>query len=209
MTSLGSTYIEESEYAAVKLFEGIQEYTGRLGRADLAVEEHVKQAMLLRKQLAGEESIAKQMVLEHLANEHDKLAKDAAEQMHEHRHEILGAMPALAVLSGGVLQLGKQGISTVYGKWESSPNTRQIAGLPLAEVIWAGRNHALHYEDPKPKDHTRTVFEKLEQDFGKPLSLTLNPQRNLAFHVLCVLGWYSYKSYLADMNALLCPAGTP
>lgn len=54
---------------------------------------------------------------------------------------------SLVALSGSILQYAKQGISLKYGDRNTCPPGRIIGGQELKEIIWQGRNQALHWED--------------------------------------------------------------
>jgi hypothetical protein len=102
-------------------------------------------------------------------------------------------------LSASLLQFGKQGISIVHGKLDAAPAGRQVNGVQLKDVIWQGRNHALHWEDHNPHKPVKDCFETLEKadaTFGDYL------KRNLAFEIVQLLGWRDWETFERDMLSL-------
>lgn len=80
----------------------------------------------------------------------DKDQRDAGEKKIEIEAILATRAFSTAVLSGSVLQFGKQGISLVHGGLSSSPAGRPVESQFLRDVIWQGRNHALHWEEGTP-----------------------------------------------------------
>lgn len=117
---------------------------------------------------------------------------------------------SINALSTAVMQIARQGLSIFYSSdrsrvLASSPNVRAIGGVPIQEIIWDGRNHAIHYEEsPSHTPITRQLFEKLERQYGRRFSLEKNPHKSLAGALISLLGWDSYNAYLHDMEKLLC-----
>ncbi len=105
-----------------------------------------------------------------------------------------------AAQSASLLQYGKQGISLVYGKPSNCPDGRLIGTQSLRDVIWQGRNHALHWEEGNPKAAVEDCFQKLAADFDPGFADYAT--RNLAFAVVEVLGWTSFDAFKADMLTL-------
>jgi hypothetical protein len=106
-------------------------------------------------------------------------------------------------LCGAVLQIAKQGISTVHGGLNACPSGRNIGQEGLANIVWQARNQAIHYEEGKFHPAVVQCFQKLEQDHGTDFSLTLNKGKNLAFRAIELLGWKTYADYEKDMALLL------
>ena len=106
-----------------------------------------------------------------------------------------------AALSGSLLQYGKQGISLHYGKQRTGcPDGRLIAGIPLSELIWQGRNQALHWEDGAFHGPTTTCFEHLARN-ADPVFAGFK-DRSMAFEVIELLGWTSAGAFFTDMRSL-------
>jgi hypothetical protein len=106
---------------------------------------------------------------------------------------------SLAVLAGAILQMGRQGISYEWKVYQKAPQVRNIHDnptLPIALVVFAGRNQALHFEEAKMK-------QKFVRDVLDALGLRHEAKKNLARDFLSHLGWRDYDAYLKDMQQLL------
>jgi hypothetical protein len=72
-----------------------------------------------------------------------------AAELCELENSIIDKQQSLAALSGALLQIAKQGISIEHRRPENCPNGRKVFGVDIKWLIWAGRNQAIHYENPK------------------------------------------------------------
>ncbi|MEA5452954.1 hypothetical protein VB780_30565 [Leptolyngbya sp. CCNP1308] len=110
-------------------------------------------------------------------------------------------------LCGAILQIAKQGISTVYGTLDQCPDGRNIGENANAQgiknIIWQARNQSMHYEEGDLRQATVECFDKLEASFGSNFSLSLTSNKNMAHYVIQILGWKDYHQYESDMNSLL------
>jgi len=130
----------------------------------------------------------------------------AVVQWHFVRESSYGTLNAL---SGTLLQIARQGISSIHGEPPvNCPDGRTIGTQALRDVIWHGRNHAMHFEHP-PRKTTRPSLVKLERDFPVRFSGITSDRRNHAWQIVKLLEWTSYAVYSSDMMSLLptVPAG--
>lgn len=105
-----------------------------------------------------------------------------------------------ASMAGSLLQYAKQGISITHGELAACPEGRLIGRQPLKQVIWQGRNQALHWEDGNPHPPVKRCFDMLAADFDQ--AFTGYAARNLAFEVVRLLGWESYEFFYSDLRSL-------
>jgi hypothetical protein len=111
---------------------------------------------------------------------------------------------SLTALAGALLHIGKQGISVVRRNPASCPDGRSVCGVPLKWAIWAGRNQALHYEEPRMiNDETQGYLQCMGENGGNVLLLSARAGESLALPVLEQLGWFSFAAYRDDMQSLL------
>ncbi|WP_157256634.1 hypothetical protein [Methyloversatilis discipulorum] len=111
---------------------------------------------------------------------------------------------SLSALASALLQIGKQGISVVRRHPASCPDGRAVCGVPLKWVIWAGRNQALHYEEPRMiNDETQDYLHRMGHNSGNAALLNSRAGENLALAVVEQLGWLSFAAYQEDMQSLL------
>lgn len=114
------------------------------------------------------------------------------------------------VAAGAMLQVAKQIMSMKNGpKIEGSPKGRAIAGACIRDLIWHGRNQAMHYEDtliapPSGKPSTWVdLFQKLNVQYPNRFVMT-PPYKSCAIDVLDELGWtYSYSKLEQDIRSLI------
>lgn len=107
---------------------------------------------------------------------------------------------SLSIIAGAILQIAKQGISFECKSLSKCPDGRIIGQENLKNIIWQGRNQAMHFEEGKYRKGVVECFKKLEIDFGNRFELS---NKNLAYDVLMLLDWESYTAYEKDMTLLL------
>lgn len=106
---------------------------------------------------------------------------------------------SVAALSGNLLQYAKQGLSMRYGKnRDGCPVGREIAGLAVHEIIWQGRNQALHWEEGNPHPPVIRCFECLAGATNAAFSDYVN--RSMAFEVITLLGWRTVIDFNRDIQ---------
>lgn len=123
------------------------------------------------------------------------------EQIERKELSIENKKISISTLSGALLQIGKQGLSAVHGKKANCPIGRLHKGIPIRDIIWEGRNQSLHFEEGKPSDNVKSLFQHLERTSGKQFSAT-HLNTNLAKHVVDLLGWRSFTNFNNDMLTL-------
>ncbi len=117
------------------------------------------------------------------------------------RAKILVKQFSVDALAEAILQYAKQGISIVFAGYRKKCKATKLLGTqPLADVIWAGRNQSLHWEDKKFQDTTANSFKKLEAEVCKRFGEF--EKGNQALHLLSHLGWKDFAAFKADMQSL-------
>ncbi|MED4253345.1 hypothetical protein P4689_12125 [Priestia megaterium] len=111
---------------------------------------------------------------------------------------------SIRALCGALLQIAKQGISTVHRGLTSCPDGRNIgAREKLKNVIWQARNQSMHYEESVHRPYFTPVincFHNLVHDFGINYTLLTG---NLSKEIIELLQWKDYSDYEKDMVLLL------
>lgn len=107
------------------------------------------------------------------------------------------------ILAGSVFQIAKQGMSIAGKKVKGYSNKgRVIAGICVRDIVWQGRNQAMHYEATATEASWRDVFLKL--DLANPGAFSVKPPyESRAKAIFDLLGWQSHAIYEADMHSLL------
>jgi hypothetical protein len=111
---------------------------------------------------------------------------------------------SMAVLASAILQLGKQVLSFRFGTKPDLQSIRMIGSQSIIEVIWEGRNHALHWEDSNPRKPVRDMLQKLQQDQGIKLIMG----RNNALAIIAVLEWKNTNHVVQDLQSLVVAKAT-
>lgn len=206
-------YINRTESAARKLFEGIGEYAGILRRSKLPV---------FSAEYGSEADF-------HSAYEFWLVENELAIQNRlEAEREYLSESFAQATLCGALLQVAAKAIEcyseneAILEGWgefirPSSKSVRfcigrNIRSVPLGLVIYAARNQHTHFEDSELREPNCEVFRRLaknhglksEESFVDP-SFDFTNKRLVSYASNCIalMEWWDYSSYEADIRALL------
>ncbi|MBE0482211.1 MAG: hypothetical protein IBX52_01810 [Bacterioplanes sp.] len=206
-------YIQRTESAVRKLFEGIDEYTSILRRHRLPgfSSEYGDDAAFQSKYEAW--------LLEN---------ESAIQKRLEAERQYLSETFAQGTLCGALLQVAAKAIEC-YSENEAIPEGwcefirpnnksarfcigRKIRGVPLGLVIYAARNQHTHFEDSELREPNCEVFRRLAENHGlKSEEPFVDPAFDLANRGLvsyasnctALMEWRNYSSYEADIRALL------
>ena len=205
-----STYIDRTETAVRKLFEGIASYTELL--------KPIQGTTYVSGQL---DPILFQAEYEAWAKKNaKKLAASAAAQREYSQQSF-----AMATLCGAVLQVAAKAIecystnTVVSAKAKaiidvSKPAIpfcigREIRGMPIGLIIYAGRNQHTHYNEEKLDPVNQAIFDHLavvprHSNLKDPaMDLANQLLDSHAGNVTFILGWRSYEAYASDLHSLL------
>ncbi|MDQ7818351.1 MAG: hypothetical protein RDU14_15090 [Melioribacteraceae bacterium] len=142
-------------------------------------------------------------------------------------NELASQIFAMHTLCGTILQFAYWGIdkyskNSIYPKeWSEICNKekkaikfyigKEIEGLPIGWIIYAGRNQAMHY-DRELRGFNRAIFNKLKYEYSSYFdksyyneSFDLDKKKGIPLggNILNKLGWVNYELYKADMVAML------
>jgi hypothetical protein len=202
-------YSSSTESAVRKLFEGIASYTEVL------------------KSIQGTTFVSGQLDREKFNVEYQAWAnkhKRRLEKSFAAQREFTAQSFAMATLCGSVLQVAAKAIEC-YSPNKSIPAHlklivgdsksaipfcigREVRGLPIGLIIYAGRNQHTHFNEKRFAKVNEAVFDQLATVPGySARDPALNLQNSLLSSYACnitfVLGWRTYASYKKDMQALL------
>ena len=110
---------------------------------------------------------------------------------------------AIQSICGAILQIAKQGISVVHGDLANAPDGRLVGSVKLKDIIWQGRNQAIHYEEGNFNQRVVNVFSTLEQENGPEFSLLQHQNQSRAKQIVKLLNWNKDGNYSNDMQSLL------
>jgi len=117
---------------------------------------------------------------------------------------------AINILAGTVLQIAKQAISIRHGADLSDCKLtgRPISGSCVRDLIWLGRNQAMHYEDTSEikqpgvrKSGWVDLFKTLDTHHQGAFSLA-PPFESRAMEIIQLLEWSRFDQYESDMRDL-------
>ncbi len=203
-------YLDKTESAMRKLFEGIDSYLALLRRS---------QSLAFESSTTDYEKRQAERDIWFSQNRNAIMASFADQR------EFAAESFAQAVLCGAVLQVAAKAIEmysastivpsewkSVIGKNRNAANFccgRSIRGVPLGLVIYAGRNQHIHFQDKKLIAPSNTVFEHLATSNNCGYEVTYcDPAFNLmndrlvsfASNITELIGWGTYDSYSQDIQ---------
>lgn len=205
----GKQFIQDTEYAVKHLIEGITSAKRELETVQSEIDILEKAAVDWQND-ANFWTQSVRIEDSPLAQVYESVSRDKARQAEAKQRDLELAknsfadqQEALAALCGALLQIAKEGISACHGALKQMPgHGRLLSGIPLAEIIWQGRNQCMHASEGYSKQ-VLELFAKLENEFGAQFSLNHTPRRSLAYEVTELLGWRDYERYHADLHELL------
>jgi len=200
-------YVQEIEHAATLLIDGIWHEQRQI--------ESLRPQLAALERLVGAEYEAAQSIQENAEDADDVMLgvgrhwenyfgpdkeRHQKQQELEARQESFQAHEfSIGTLAGGLLQHAKQGVSLVHGGLTGCPNGRLIGTQPLKEVIWQGRNQALHWEEGYAHPPVERCFQALSVIDAKFADYN---KRNLGFDLVDQLGWKTFQAFRDDLLSL-------
>lgn len=206
-------YLDKTESATRKLFEGVESYIAILESSPFPIfSTWYSNDSDLDRQLANWAEDNKEQIAASIQAQRTFTAQSFAQ----------------ATLCGSILQVAAKALECystnqeVPADWQQavSPGTRaarfcigrRVRKIPLGLIIYAGRNQHMHFEDQTLRDPNVSVFDRLALNHEYP---TDTPFRDPAFdlsttivvsmsnNITGLIGWRSYEAYMHDMHLLL------
>ncbi|HRP68663.1 MAG TPA: hypothetical protein PLY93_03960 [Turneriella sp.] len=124
-------------------------------------------------------------------------------QVKELELTILAKQVSINSLAMALLQTAKQGISIVHQNLQNCPNGRLVKKSEyLKNIIWQGRNQAMHYEEGNYNQDVIQCFNNLSL-VDPTLDLQRYGNKSKAKEIIDLLDWRTYEAYEQDMNSIL------
>ena len=213
-------YLEQTESAVRKLFEGLSEYHKLVLRS-------VSPMYLGKEGDTENKTPAYQEWSEKNQNE-IQISRKAMQDSFAERF-------AYATLAGSLLQIAAMGIQ-LFSQNESIPEDlpedikrhiktsakkspvkkfcigRKICDIPIGLIIYAGRNQYNHIDAKKLNEVNTKIFDliskRVNEDYSDPCFDLINPEIkteviNFAGNIIGLLEWDHYEQYHADMLQML------
>lgn len=201
-------FIGKSHHALNYLFNAIDEYNNVLESAQQDVEaiEASKQALsdlfMYRDQWSPNANHYYVQYMQRI-KQLDEKQKEAATGLASRLEKALGSIGAtvesMSSLAGAILQIAKQVLSLRYSGKPNILAARDIGSQKIIEVIWEGRNHAMHWDEGAPNKKVQGMLDALSKDLG----ITIEVGRNNCLSILGALNWSSAEAVVNDLHALI------
>lgn len=201
-------FIQNSSPAIEYLFAALSEYSQVLEKAQVTVEEIenseriLSELFMYRDQWSPNANYHYAQYIKRMEElEEQKVAaqESDAEKIEKALSNIGSTVESMSSLAGTVLQIGKQALSIRYGAKPNIPTARAIGTQNIVEVIWEGRNHAMHWDEGAPRKKVKNMLDTLAADLG----ITIEVGKNNCLSVLGALGWRSSGSVISDLKRLV------
>lgn len=206
-------YLSKTETATRLLFQGVSAYREILKEAAAAT--------TFATSYADFEDLERQ----HARWQQENAATiERAEQLY---NRYFAESFSQATLCGSILQIASKAIEKYSANSEIPANVRAIVGshlrlqrfcvgrelrgLPIGLVIYAGRNQHMHFESHALHPSSQNVFDHLATvQYGggdtvkDPAFDPSNPSlESLAHNVVALLGWKAYEDFFRDVSEML------
>ncbi len=201
-------FIENSRPAIEHLFGALDEYNKVLEMAQITVEEIESSQQLLsdlfmyRDQWspnANHHYAQYMMRMKELEKQKTAARNEDARKLEKALFNIGSTVESMSGLAGAVLQIGKQALSIRYAGKPNLPATRTIGTQNIVEVVWEGRNHAMHWDEGAPRERVRKMLNALAAD----LKITIEVGKNNCLSILGALQWKKPEDVISDLKALV------
>lgn len=201
-------FIENSRPAIEHVFGALDEYYKVLEKAQITVEEIESSKRLLsdlfmyRNQWspnANHHYAQYRVRMEELEKQMAVVQEEDAEKVEKALFNIGSTVESMSSLAGAVLQIGKQALSIRHAEKPNLPATRNIGTQNIVEVVWEGRNHAMHWDEGAPRARVEKMLNALAVD----LNITIEIGTNNCLSILGALEWKKPDDVLSDLKALV------
>jgi len=136
--------------------------------------------------------------MEELEKQKKEAQENDSEKLEKALFNIGSTVESMSSLAGAVLQIGKQSLSLRHSGRPNLPGARVIGTQNIVEVVWEGRNHAMHWDEGEPNDRVRNMLNALATD----LNITIEIGKNNCLSILGALGWKTPDDVISDLKAL-------
>ncbi|HHY0448322.1 TPA: hypothetical protein ACVU41_000254 [Vibrio parahaemolyticus] len=201
-------FIDNSRYAIDHLFAAINEYNDILVSAQNDVEKFKESQKILsdvfmyRDQWSPNANFYYAQYIERakqLKASQSKAQEDIPQKIDAALANIGATIDSMSSLAGAILQIAKQVLGLRHNGKPNMVSSRNIGSQGIIEIIWEGRNHAMHWDEGSPKEKVKLMLESLKKD----LSLDIELGSNNCLSILGALGWTSTDEVITDLHALV------
>lgn len=207
-TKQAEEFIENSRAAIEHLFGALSAYNEVLEKAQASVEGIERSKQLLSDLFMYRDQWSPNanhyyaqyiMRMEELEKQKKAAQENDAERLEKALFNIGSTVESMSALAGAVLQIGKQSLSLRHSGKPDLPGAKTIGTQSIVEVVWEGRNHAMHWDEGMPKERVRKMLNALADD----LKITVETGKNNCLSILGTLGWKTPEDVISDLKALV------
>ncbi len=204
-TEQTQNFIENSRYALDHLFDAIDEYNKVLVIAQKEVEEiegsqkMLSDLFMYRDQWSVNANHHYAQYVERMKHLEQQKQDDISVKLDNALASIGATVDSMSSLAGAVLQIAKQVFSLRHTGKPRISTARDIGNQSVVEVVWEGRNHAMHWDEGAPKARVQVMLDGLSND----LDMNIVIGNNNCLSILGALEWFSTEAVVKDLNALI------
>ncbi|QDZ39599.1 hypothetical protein FRE64_06430 [Euhalothece natronophila Z-M001] len=208
MKEQAEKFIENSRPAIEHLFDALGAYEEVLKRAEATVEEveNSKQffsdLFMYRDQWspnANHNYAQYRTRMEALEKQRAEAQENKVEKIERALFNMGSTIESMSSLAGAVLQIAKQALSIRYAGKPDLPYARSVGTQNIVDVVWEGRNHAMHWDEGAPREQVRNMLDALETDLG----ITVEVGKNNCLSILDALEWNMPEAVISDIKKLI------
>lgn len=137
--------------------------------------------------------------MEELEKQKAKAQENNSQNLEKALFNIGATVESMSSLAGAVLQIGKQALSIRHEGKPRLPAARTIGTQNIVEVVWEGRNHAMHWDEGAPRARVKNMLDALAND----LDITIEVGKNNCLSILGALAWKTPEDVIYDLRALV------
>lgn len=202
-TTATSDYLESSLPALKHLFEALEDYNRFLAQANKEIEKLNSLKTKLNVQFESEDqwSDNANFYFRQLSQrtKHLDHLPDLESRLRPALYGVGATLESMACLAGAILQIAKTILSLHHAGKPIIASVKQVGSQSIVDVIWEGRNHAMHWEEVTPGPKVQAMFKALKVDF----ELEYRSNTNHCLEILQCLGWTSSNVVANDLKGLI------
>lgn len=207
-TAQSKQFIVNSQHALNHLFNAIDDYNKVLSAAQEEVEriesaqETLSNLFMYRDQWSANANHHYAIYVERmklLSAQKQLTAIDTSVRLDSALESIGATVESMSSLAGAILQIAKQVLALRHNGKPAKISPRNIGNQGIIEVIWEGRNHAMHWDEGAPRAKVKTMLDGLKNDLG----IDIETGKNNCLSILGALGWSSTEAVVHDLESLI------
>lgn len=194
-----NNYLTDTKYAMERIFGIVNEYNTERRELSIKINElqrRINEILLNNDYPVLDDLGPKDFYLQQQGYRSLEYLKN---QLLQTKKNLLNKEFSIKTLYGTILQIAKQGISTVYGNDFPISLRDEQSGLDLVNIIIEARNQSMHFEENNPRRKVKECFAALHSSYGDEFDITKveNKSKEVVFKVL---KWHDYSDYEKTMQ---------